>query len=112
MAAAGGAGTNTTRPRWALGQCDICGFHYRLNDLKEVIYDQRPTGSLACPTCWDLDNPQLQLGRTKIFDPQSLSNPRPDINRPGSTGLFGWLPIGNPLTNIQCQVGTITVLIA
>ena len=99
----------TTRPSWALGQCDICGFHYRLNELKAVIYDERPTGSLACPTCWDKDNPQLQVGRIQIDDPQSLFDPRPDLNRLGSTGLFGWLPIGNPSTNILCYVGTILV---
>lgn len=104
-----GTAQNSTRPPWALGLCDICGFPYLLNELKAVIYDQRPTGSMACPTCWDKDNPQLQLGRQKIFDPQSLRDPRPDTGEPGSTGLFGWMPISNPLTNIQCQVGTITV---
>jgi hypothetical protein len=107
-----GNSPNTTRPPWALGQCDICGFHYRLNQLKAVIFDQRPTGSLACPTCWDLDNPQLQLGRMKIYDPQSLRNPRPDLNRPSSTSYFGWNPIGGATTLfIQCQVGNITVLV-
>ena len=107
------SGSNTTRPGWALGQCDICGFHYRLNTLKAVIFDQRETGSLACPTCWDLDNPQLQLGRQKIFDPQALANPRPDINRPGSTSYFGWMPIGNPSWGYATgEVGTITVLIS
>lgn len=104
-----GSPANSTRPSWALGLCDICGFSYPLNTLKEVIFDQRPTGSLACCTCWDKDNPQLQLGRQKIFDPQSLRDPRPDVGRPGSVGLFGWLPIGSPLTSINCQVGTITV---
>lgn len=105
-----GNSPNTLRPDHALGQCDICGFHYRLNTLKAVIYDQRPTGSLACQSCWDEDNPQLQLGRQKIFDPQSLRDPRPDINRPGSTSYFGWMPIGGGTTLfIQCNVGTITV---
>lgn len=106
-----GSSTNTVRPPWALGLCDICGFVWKLNELKAIIYDQRPTGSLACPDCWDKDNPQLQLGRYPIDDPQTLRDPRQDTGVPGSTGLFGWLPIGNPLTNIQCQVGTITILI-
>lgn len=108
----GGTTQSSTRPRWALGQCDRCGFHFRLNDLHAEIYDQRPNGLLVCSVCLDVDNPQLQLGRQKINDPQSLLDPRPDINRLGSVGLFGWMPIGNPLTNIQCQLGTITVLIA
>lgn len=103
---------NQISPPWALGQCDICGFHYKLNQLREVVFDQRPTGSKACPDCWDLDNPQLQLGRIKVLDPQSLINPRPDLNRQGSTSYFGWLPIGNPITGyITCEVGTITVTV-
>lgn len=105
-------GQNQIRPSWALGQCDRCGFHFKLNDLHAEIYDARPNGLLVCSVCLDKDNPQLQLGRVSTYDPQSLIDPRPDINRPGSVGLFGWMPCGNPLTNIQCQVGTITVLVA
>ncbi|MFA5898359.1 MAG: hypothetical protein WC829_04520 [Hyphomicrobium sp.] len=108
---AGGGGTtqSSTRPPWALGQCDRCGFHFKLNSLHAEIYDERPNGLLVCSACLDKDHPQLQLGRLKINDPQSLLNPRPDLNRPGSVGLFGWLPIGNPSTYVQCSVGTITV---
>jgi len=105
-------GQNQIAPPWALGQCDRCGFHYKLSELKREIYDQRENGLRCCPACLDVDNPQLQLGRVSTYDPQSLIDPRPDLNRPGSVGLFGWLPVGNPLTNIQCQVGTITVLVA
>lgn len=104
-------GQQSIRPPWALGLCDICGFSYKLNQLKAVIYDLRPTGQLACPTCWDLDNPQLQIGRVRIFDPQSLADPRPDVGVPGSTGLFGWLPVGNPLNFVSCQVGNLTVVV-
>ena len=98
-------------PPWALGLCDICGFSYKLNSLRAVIYDLRPTGQLACQTCWDLDNPQLQIGRVRADDPQSLLNPRPDVGVPGSTGLFGWMPVGNPLNSISCQVGNLTVVV-
>jgi hypothetical protein len=109
MSTPGGTTAAVTRPPWALGLCDICGFSWKLNQLKAVIYDQRPTGSLACPDCWDVDNPQLQLGLYPINDPQSLLNPRPDTGRQGSTTYFGWLPIGNPITEIECQVGNVTV---
>lgn len=105
----GGPTSTTTRPDWALGQCDRCGFHYRLNQLSQQIRDQRPTGLLVCDACNDVDQPQLQLGRIRVDDPQSLRNPRPDINRPASTGYFGWAPIGNPNVFISCQTGTITV---
>jgi len=106
------SGQNAIRPGWALGQCDRCGFHYKLNDLHAEIYDQRPNGLLVCKTCLDVDNPQLQLGRVSTYDPQSLIDPRPDINRPGSTSYFGWMPLGGATTLfIQCSVGTITVTV-
>jgi len=112
MAHSGGTRSSAIRPPWALGLCDRCGFSFKLNELREEIFDERPNGLLVCSVCLDVDNPQLQLGRMKIDDPQALLDPRPDVGVPGSTGLFGWLPIGNPLTNIQCQVGNITVLVA
>ncbi len=111
MPSSGGTTQSSVRPPWALGLCDRCGFAFKLNQLRMEIYDQRPNGLLVCSACLDVDNPQLQLGRLKVNDPQSLLDPRPDTGRPGSTGLFGWLPVGNPLTNIQCEVGNITVLI-
>jgi len=111
MPSSGGTTQSSVRPPWALGLCDRCGFAFKLNQLRMEIYDQRPNGLLVCSACLDVDNPQLQLGRLKVNDPQSLLDPRPDTGRPGSTSLFGWLPVGNPLTNIQCEVGNITVLV-
>lgn len=106
-----GGGQNQIAPSWARGECGRCGFWYKLSELHYEVYDQRPNGLRVCATCLDVDNPQLQLGRVSTYDPQSLIDPRPDISRPGSVGLFGWFPVGNPLTNIQCQVGTLTVLV-
>lgn len=112
MTTSGGISSNTTRPPWALGLCDRCGFSYRLNQLHEEFWDERPNGLLVCRTCLDVDQPQLQLGRFPIDDPQSLLDPRPDVGVPGSTSLFGWLPVGNPLTsNVQCEAGVVDVLI-
>ncbi len=62
----------------AHGFCDVCGFRYPLKSLRETILNLKPTGILSCPTCWDPDHPQLQVGRHKVFDPQSLRRPRPD----------------------------------
>lgn len=102
----------TTRPSWALGLCDRCGFSFKLNELSEQIFDQRNTGLLVCEACNDVDNPQLQLGRFPVFDPQSLQDPRPDVGRQGSTSYFGWMPVGNEFTTyIQGEIGTVTVLI-
>lgn len=106
-----GSSTNTVSPPWALGLCDRCGFSYRLNELKYEIYDQRPNGLRVCSTCLDRDNPQLQLGRYPIDDPQTLRDPRQDTGVPGSTGLFGWMPIGNFNQFVQCEVGNITVVV-
>lgn len=111
MPAAGGTNQNVISPPHALGLCDRCGFSFRLNELKYEIYDQRPNGLRVCSACLDVDNPQLQLGRYPIDDPQSLRDPRPDTGEQGSTSLFGWLPLGNPNIFISCETGTITVLI-
>jgi hypothetical protein len=112
MAFSGGTSQTNTRPRWALGLCDRCGFSYLLNQLQEEFYDERPDGLLCCPTCLDRDQPQLRLGRFPVDDPQSLLDPRPDVGVPGSTSYFGWLPVGNSFTlYIQCQVGNVTVRI-
>ena len=35
------------------------------------------TGLLVCSECWDPDQPQNQLGRFPVSDPQALRNPRP-----------------------------------
>lgn len=112
MGQPGGVTQAVIRPPWALGLCDRCGFHFHLNDLHAETYDLRPNGLLVCRVCLDIDQEQLQLGRVALNDPQSLLNPRPDTGRQGSISLFGWLPAGNPLTNIQCQVGVVEVLIA
>ncbi len=111
MGHSGGTRQSSTRPPWALGLCDRCGFSFKLNQLHVEIYDERPNGLLVCSVCLDVDNPQLQLGRLKVNDPQSLLDPRPDTGRSGSTGLFGWMPIGNFNQFISCQVGDLTVLI-
>lgn len=111
MSQPGGLVGAGTRPSWALGLCDICGFSRKLNTLQMLIYDQKPTGLLVCPECNDKDNPQLQLGRFRVDDPQSLLDPRPDVGVQGSTTYFGWLPVGGATTlYLQCNVGTVTVL--
>lgn len=109
---AGGATATLTRPPWALGLCDRCGFSFRLNQLHTEFYDQRPNGLLVCTTCLDKDHPQLQLGRVIINDPQALLDARPDVDQLTSTSYFGWMPVGNPLSGtIECQLGTVTVTI-
>ncbi len=58
--------------------CDICGFQCRYTDLRDHITNQQPDGLRVCPDCYDVDNPQLQVGRVNMTDPQALYKPRPD----------------------------------
>jgi hypothetical protein len=93
----------------ALGTCDMCAQVYLLKELRPEIYNQRPTGFLVCADCWDLDQPQLQLGKVPINDPQALRNPRVDTNLIQSRELWGWAPVGNDSTDITCQDGVVSV---
>ena len=88
---------------------------------------------LVCPTCWEPDQPQLQLGMYPVDDPQGVRNPRPDRSYVASGPLadgflgegsrviqWGWNPVGGGYTPIdggtpnylvsQALVGTVTVV--
>ena len=64
----------------ALAICDVCGFGYKLRELKHLIVKGKDTNIKACPECWNPDQPQLHLGEFPVDDPQALRNPRPDGN--------------------------------
>ena len=68
----------------AIAVCDRCGFQYKLHQLKPQFTDLKNTGLLVCPTCLDEENPQLQLGRWPVDDPQAVRNPRPDTGMEAS----------------------------
>jgi hypothetical protein len=63
----------------AIAECDICGFRYKLKELRNVIVKGRDTNVKACHECWDPDHPQLKLGEFPVDDPQAIRNPRPDF---------------------------------
>ena len=73
--------------------CDVCGQKWFRRQLKYQVINAKPTRTLACPDCWDEDNPQLQVGRLRVSDPKPIQEPRPDINFPFEAG-FTWNPIG------------------
>lgn len=75
--------------KWAISQCDRCGFRYKLKELKRLVIKTKNVNILVCPTCWEPDQPQLQLGMYPVDDPQALRNPRPDTTyyQGGLTGL-------------------------
>jgi hypothetical protein len=96
----------------AIAECDRCGQRYKLKELKQLVIKTKNVNILVCPTCWDPDQPQLQLGMYPVDDPQALRNPRPDtsyfqsglnVNGEPSGGSrdiqWGWAPVGlnNPL---------------
>ena len=48
--------------KWAISQCDRCGFRYKLKELRSLVIKTKNVNILVCPTCWEPDQPQLQLG--------------------------------------------------
>jgi hypothetical protein len=104
----------------AISECDRCGFRYKLKELKKLTIKTKQVNILVCPTCWEPDQPQLQLGMYPVDDPQALRNPRRDNSyyQAGYTGLqltlntdfgdpsggsrivqWGWAPVGGSSAN-------------
>jgi len=127
------AGPKFASGKWAIAECDRCSFRYKLKELKKLVIKTKNVNILVCPTCWEPDQPQLQLGMYPVFDPQALENPRPDnsylqsgldVNGFPSEGSriiqWGWDPVGlsNPLDIVglpntliaQGQTGSVTVV--
>jgi len=91
----------------AIAICDRCGQQFKLVELKKEIIKTKTYNLLVCKSCWDPDQPQLQLGMYPIDDPQALRNPRRDTtyytsgpmpdgyNSGGSRDIqWGWAPVG------------------
>jgi len=74
--------------KYAIAECDRCSFRYPLKQLKQLVIKTKNVNLLVCPTCWEPDHPQLQLGMYPVDDPQALRNPRPDTSYVNS-GLNG-----------------------
>ncbi|CAB4190368.1 hypothetical protein UFOVP1288_57 [uncultured Caudovirales phage] len=86
--------------KWAISECDRCGFRYKLKELRSLVIKTKNVNILVCPSCWEEDQPQLQLGMYPVNDPQALRNPRPD-NSYYQSGLNGL-----QLTNDEVSFGT------
>ena len=99
----------------SIAECDRCGFRYKLKELKKLTIKTKQVTIKVCPTCWEPDQPQLQLGMYPVQDPQAVREPRRDNSylQSGYTGLqltlntdfgdpsggsrifqWGWAPIG------------------
>jgi hypothetical protein len=83
------AGPNFASGKWAIAECDRCGFRYKLKELKKLVIKTKNINLLVCHTCWEPDQPQLQLGMYPVYDPQALRNPRRDNSyiQAGLTGI-------------------------
>lgn len=101
----------------AFGYCDRSGFRYPLKDLVYEVRDGVRTGFRVGRDIADPDHPQNFLGRLKIFDPQSLRDPRPENKSESYTVKYPVFdsatlePLGTPDALIT-QTGTVTVTIS
>ena len=75
--------------KFAIAECDRCAQRYKLKQLRTKIVKTRPFNIKVCPSCWDPDQPQLQLGMYPVNDPQAVREPRPDVSYQvsGTSGL-------------------------
>ena len=113
-------GNRFSSARHSIAECDRCGFRYKLKDLKILIIKTKQVSIKVCNTCWEPDQPQLQLGMYPVDDPQAVREPRPDNSyyQSGYTGLqlttntdfgdpgggsrvfqWGWWPVGGASAN-------------
>jgi hypothetical protein len=118
----------------SIAMCDRCGFQFKLTALRKLVVKTKINNVLVCSSCYDPDQPQLQLGMYPVDDPQAVRNPRRDttyvtagvntegFNTGGSRDIqWGWNPVGgsrffdNALTPnnlaLRVEVGTVTVQI-
>jgi hypothetical protein len=73
----------------SIAECDRCGQRYKLKELKTQTVKTKPFKIKVCQSCWDPDQPQLQLGMFPVNDPQAVRDPRPDVSyqQSGNNGL-------------------------
>jgi hypothetical protein len=93
----------------AFGFCDRTGFRYPLEDLVPQYENGTPTGLLVGRDVVDIDHEQLQIGRVRSNDPQTLIDPRPDTAQDTSRRLFSFDPVGANMTEMVGHVGRVTV---
>lgn len=75
--------------KYAIAECDRCAGRYMLKELKKQVLKTKLYNIKVCPSCWDPDHPQLQLGMYPVNDPQAVREPRPDVSYQvsGTSGL-------------------------
>ena len=83
-------GNRFSSGRFSIAECDRCGQRYKLSELKKEVIKTKLYQIKVCPTCWDPDHPQLQLGMYPVEDAWAVRDPRPDTSyyASGNTGLY------------------------
>jgi hypothetical protein len=79
----------------SIAECDRCGFRYKLKELKKLTIKTKQVTIKVCHTCWEPDQPQLQLGMYPVQDPQAVREPRPD-NSYYQSGFGGLQLVNSP----------------
>jgi len=116
----------------SIAMCDRCGQQFKLTALRKEIQKTKIYNLLVCSTCFDPDQPQLQLGMYPVDDPQGVRDPRPDVSYQvsglladgylgGGSRIFqwGWNPVGGASSfdaaltpnnlALSVQLGTVTI---
>jgi len=93
--------------KYAIAQCDRCDQRYKLKELRTQTVKTKPFKIKVCKTCWDPDQPQLQLGMYPVNDPQAVREPRPDLSYlvSGTTGLQELLTDSTSIQGIGFPAG-------
>ena len=74
-------GNRFSSGRFSIAECDRCGQRYKLKELKKLVIKTKQVSIKVCQTCWEPDQPQLQLGMYPVDDPQAVREPRREIGR-------------------------------
>lgn len=101
--------SNFATGKKAKGLCDVCGFTYKLSELRNVRRNGRYTSIRACSECWEEDHPQNELGKYPVRDPQALRDPRPDTAELAASRELKFPQVGN---TARAVVGSVTVTTA
>jgi hypothetical protein len=73
----------------SIAECDRCGFRFKLKELRKLTIKTKQVSIKVCQSCWEPDQPQLQLGMYPVNDPQAVREPRKDLSyqQSGYNGL-------------------------
>jgi hypothetical protein len=60
----------------AIADCDVCGFQFKLRELKDLYVRKTNTNIKACKECWNPDQPQNK----GVLEPRSTTEYAGDVS--------------------------------